>query len=104
MAMPGITLGTVGATQITTAKLSAGVFDSMGSYRALTQITMTANYARTAQSNSGWPRVTTNRPAIDDVASQNSGTVASGKTVWTFTVEANALIAASAAVATGVSA
>lgn len=107
MAMPGVTLGTANSTTIVTAKLTAGVFNSIGetsgspSY-SLTQITLTHSYARLVPANSGFPRVTMQRPAIDDVASQNGGTVASGQTVWAWTVEASALIAASAATATGV--
>ena len=107
MSMPGVTLGTSNSTTITTVKLTAGVFDSIGEtggnpYYSLTQITLTHNYTRSVPANSGWPRVTTRRPAIDDVASAHSGTIPSGSTCWAFSLEASALIAASAATATGV--
>ena len=101
MSMPGVTLGVANSTTITTAPLRAGVFDSLPAYHSLTQITLTHNYVRSVPANSGSPRVTMRRPAIDDVASQNGGTVGSGQTVWAWTVEASALIAASAATATG---
>ena len=96
-----ITLGTIVGSPITTAPLNAGCFDSTIGYKALTQITMTALYVRAVPENSGFPFVTTHGPAIDDVASQNGGTVPSGKTVWAFTIEANALIVWGGAIATG---
>ena len=75
MSMPGVTLGVANSITITTAPLRAGVFDSLPAYHSQTQIVLTHNYVRSVPANSGSPRVTMRRPAIDDVASQNGGTV-----------------------------
>jgi hypothetical protein len=107
MSMPGVTLGVANGVTITTSKLSAGVFDSIGRsggspYYSITQIELTHSYARAVPAGSGFPRVVTQRPSIDDLMSENGGTIPSSSTCFAFTVEAAPLIAAGAATATGI--